>query len=158
MSKHKIEFKEKCSACNGTGLYVGLADNNTKRDGSAVICSKCKGSGEYLFVHEYEDLKERERRKDVERVFEVNPGIVIGTNNGALKLTDFGGMPYNDWLAGKPFPSKSENRKYTCPRWWYQLADYKKKPQWNECGAVFGRSFFGCPHFKTKASCWNRFT
>jgi hypothetical protein len=46
-------------------------------------------------------------------------------------------------------------RKYTCPAWWYQSADYKKKPNWKECLAC--GSFSSCKHFSIKQNCWDRF-
>ena len=152
MAKHKIEVDEKCKSCKGTGLYTGMAE----RDGAAVVCHTCKGTGKYHFRYEYEDFEGRVDRDDILHVFEVNPGICIGTGSGH-SFGDFGGMSYKDWKAGKPFLDGTENRKYTCPYWWYQSADYKKKPQWSECMDALGRSFSHCPHFGTKNKCWGRF-
>ena len=148
----KIEHDEVCHSCSGTGLYVGLAE----RDGAAVVCHKCDGTGCFHFVHEYTPFKERIGRSDVKRVFETNPGICIGTGkDGRFNLSDFGGMPFSEWESGKVFPSRSENRGFTCPAWWYQSADYKKKPGWDEC--ISCGSFSGCKSFPTKAECWKRF-
>jgi hypothetical protein len=144
-----IEIDEKCPDCKGTGLYIGLAE----RDGSAVVCHKCKGTGCFHYVHEYELFTEREERADVKMVVEVNPGICIGAGNDC-KLTDFGGMSYSDWTEGKPFPKGSEMRQFTCPAWWYQLANYSKKPDWKEC--LLCGSFSSCRHFPDKAQCWER--
>jgi hypothetical protein len=63
-------------------------------------------------------------------------------------------MSYEAWLDGKPFPSKSEMRQFTCPCWWYQTADYKKKPAWDEC--LYVGMFSQCSHFANKQSCWER--
>jgi hypothetical protein len=63
-------------------------------------------------------------------------------------------MAYDEWLAGKPFPEKSEMRRFVCPAWWYQTVDYEKKPKWgwcNGCGA-----FSACTRFATKQTCWDR--
>lgn len=149
MSNHTFEVKGKCKACKGTGLYVGLAE----RDGFGVVCHTCKGTGCCTFRVEWEDFVEREDRPEVRRVVQVNPGIVCGTGNGHAP-EDFGGMPYAEWRAGKPFPKGSEMRRFTCPAWWYQSADYSKKPCWKECG--YGM-FSQCDHFKDKAACWARF-
>ena len=143
-----FEVDEVCESCHGTGLYVGMAE----RDGAAVVCHTCGGTGCHHFVHEYEPFKHRANPPRVKRVFQVNPGIVIGTGNGHA-LSDFGGMPLKKWKAGLPFPPGSEDRKHTCPVWWYQMADYEKKPEWKECG--YG-SFSECFHFRTKAECWKR--
>jgi hypothetical protein len=151
--KKKFEVKEKCPPCEGTGLYIGFAE----RDGAAVVCSDCKGTGCRLFIYEYEDFEKRvDAGSIVKRVYRVNPGIGIGVGkNNEFKLSDFGGMPYEDWVAGKRFPAKSENRKCTCPAWWYQTADYNKKPNWKECIAC--GSFSACDHFKNKQKCWDKF-
>lgn len=150
--KHVIEFDEKCKSCDGTGLYVGIGE----RDGAAVVCAICKGTGCKHTVVTYEDFEKRKIREEAVHIYEVNPGITIGSNK-ECHFTDFGGMPYKDWLDGKPFEVGMENRNYTCPCWWYQLADYEKKPNWDECSRNIGRSFSACKHFKDKAKCWERF-
>ncbi len=146
-----IEVDQVCTDCKGTGLYVSFAEHN----GAAIVCYSCKGSGKIHFVHQYESFTERKKTpKTIRRVFEVNPGIGIG-ENATLHLEDFGGMPVEDWKAGKPFPKHSEDRLHTCPAWWYQAADYDKKPDWETC--IPCGSFSDCPHFKDKAFCWKRF-
>ena len=150
--KHVIEFDEKCKSCDGTGLYVGMAEN----DGAAVVCHACKGTGKCHVKFEYEDFTGRGKRIGIKRVYETNVGIGIGTDNGTYELSDFGGVDYKDWLAGKPFPPKSEMRRFTCPAWWYQLVDYDKKPNWDECRSNLGYSFSRCPYFSTREKCWER--
>lgn len=143
----KVEFDEECPSCHGTGLYVGCAEH----DGAAVVCSTCKGTGKHHFVHEYDEFTVRKDRPKVTRVFEANPGIGIGKND-TLELSDFGGMPYQDWKQNKPFPEHSEMRKFTCPAWWYQTVDYKKKPRWEEC--IGCGAFSDCKYFSKKEDCW----
>ncbi len=150
MSKHKLEFDEICPSCEGTGLYIGFAENN----GAAIVCHTCKGTGCHHVKIEYEDFEQKVSHKTAKRVFQSNPGIGIGSGKG-YSLSDFGGMPYNDWINGNPFPNQSEMRKYSCPAWWYQSADYKKKPDWKEC--EIGGTFSGCASFKNKDKCWKRF-
>lgn len=149
--KKIIEFDERCQSCNGTGLYVGMGE----RDGAAVVCHTCGGTGCHKFKHEYEEFIQRTSRKGVKRVYEINPGICIGEGRGH-KLKDFGGMPIKEWLSGSQFVAGMENRKFTCPCWWYQSADYKLKPQWQECDDSLGLSFSGCSHFSQKEKCWER--
>lgn len=151
--KHVIEYDCKCQSCGGTGLYVGLAE----RDGAAVVCYRCSGTGKQHMRYEYEDFEGRVPKQGVDRVLQVNPGIVVGRCADGPTTADFGGMSYADWSAGKPFPPKSEMRRFTCPKWWYQSADYKRGPDWDECNESLGRSFSHCPHFANKAGCWARF-
>jgi len=149
-----IKLKIVCKSCGGTGLYSGMAE----RDGAAVVCHTCNGTGCDDYEFDYEEFVERKPAKKVKRVYETNPGIGIGEYpKQNLKLEDFGGIPYEKWKEGKPFPEGSEMRQYTCPSWWYQGADYKKKPEWDECYQNLGNSFSHCKHFNTKDKCWKRF-
>lgn len=140
----RIEFDEQCSSCKGTGLYRGMAE----RDGYAVVCGKCKGSGKYHFIHEYEEFTGRKELEGITKVIEANPGIVVG---GFL---DFGGISYEQWKENGNFPPGTEMRNYTCPEWWYQTTDYKKKPDWDEC--LRAGMFSGCKYFNNKEKCWKR--
>jgi hypothetical protein len=150
-TKKIFEVKEVCKACKGTGIYVGLCEN----DGIGVVCSVCKGTGCNKFKHEYEEFVSMEERKEVKVVLETNPGICVGVDEKkGLSIVSFGGMPYKKWKEGFPFPEKSEMREYACPCWWYQSADYKKKPDWKECIGV-GR-FSDCIFFENKGKCWKR--
>ena len=149
MGKHKIEFDEKCKSCSGTGLYVGMAE----RDGFAVVCNTCDGTGKHHVIFQYEDFEGKERNNNIKKVLKCNPGISCGVGNGC-NLESFGGMNYEDWFNGKDFPKGSEMRKYTCPAWWYQSADYEKKPDWKECMGC--NMFSACKYFNTKEKCWER--
>ncbi len=144
-----IEHIEECKSCGGTGLYIGLAE----RDGMAVVCHGCKGTGAHKYRHEYEEFTGRRERGDVVRVLQINLGIIVGSRHG--DYSRFGGMSYFDWNEGKPFPSGSEMRESVCPAWWYQTADYKKKPLWDECGST-GTTFSRCRRFLAKETCWAR--
>jgi len=151
MSKpdHIIEFDQACKTCNSTGLYVGIAEHN----GAAVVCSTCKGTGSCHVKIEWDDFVERKVRDDVARVYRTNPGIGLGVGIGHT-LESFGGLSYQEWKDGKEFILGTENRKSTCPAWWYQCADYKKKPDWKECN--LGGSFSNCSSFSSKDMCWKR--
>ena len=67
---------------------------------------------------------------------------------------DFGGIPHADWEKGSGFARGTEDRAHTCPAWWWQMVDYKRKPRWDECLAY--RAFSSCKHFANKAACWER--
>lgn len=142
--KHTWKQKAKCKSCNGTGIYRGLGEKGSV----GVVCYKCKGKGEVELKIEWEDFEGKIKEKDIERVAEVNPGIIINED------PKFGGMNYDDWFKGKPFPLGSENRNFTCPAWWYQTANYKLKPNWPEC--AWGGSFSTCKNFKQKNRCWEK--
>ena len=147
--KNRIEINTKCRSCAGTGLFTGIGE----RDGIAVICHTCKGTGCEKRVIEWENFSKREKKKNVKRVLQTNPGICCGDGKDC-KAEDFGGMSFEDWDNGKPFPEGSEMRKYTCPAWWYQSVDYKKKPKWNNekdginCSNI--GMFSQCENYKRK--------
>jgi len=147
-----VEFDEQCKSCHGTGLYKGMAEG----DGFVVVCHTCKVTGCHHFTHQYEDFIERIESPETIQVVKTNPGIILGTRVD-LTYESFGGMSYTDWKRGLPFPPKSEMRAFSCPCWWYQLTDYKKKPDWKKCKDNLGRSFSQCLYFPGKAKCWERF-
>lgn len=150
---HKIEYDCQCESCKGSGVYVGIAE----RDGWAVVCHTCKGTGKRHGILEYDDFTKKHIRTDVKQVLQVNPGIVVGVGKGhEYNQASFGGIPYSDWLKGCPFDKGSEMRIFTCPAWWYQSADYAKKPDWKECRDTLGSSFSSCKHFAGKEYCWQR--
>jgi hypothetical protein len=150
----KIQLQVNCPDCKATGLYVGMAE----RDGAAIVCGKCKGTGCYQFAYEYEEFAGRKDRPGVRRVYEANPGIGIGeVAERGIGLDDFGGIAVEDWLRGEPFPPGSEMREFSCPAWWYQTTDYARKPEWKTCGEGLGGPFYSCPHFDHKCLCWARF-
>jgi hypothetical protein len=156
--KNKLEIDRECESCKGTGLYVGMAENN----GAAVVCHTCKGEGHYEETIEWTEFKRLKERKGVKRVFAASCGIGIGeglTKEGRiLKLEDFGGLEYEFWLSMKnktKFPKYTEMREFTCPAWFWQSVDYDKKPEWKEC-QVFG-SFSACPRFDAKQKCWEKY-
>ena len=140
-----IEFDEECSSCNGTGIYLGMAE----RDGYGVICYKCQGTGKRKHKHEFHEFTGRKLIANVRHVVECNPGIVLG---GSF---DFGGMPYEDWIHGKNFEDGMEMRKFTCPSWWFQTADNNKRPNWNKC--EWGVRFPECKYFHEKEKCWEEY-
>ena len=144
-----FEVDAACSDCAQTGLYKGMGEGQ----GIAVVCSRCKGTGKAHLKLQWEDFTGRKERQDVSRVLLTNPGIGAGRGNGYSE-EDFGGISYSDWLAGKKFGKGTEMRRFVCPAWWYQSADYSRKPDWKECG--WG-AFSSCEHFHQKDKCWQRF-
>ena len=147
----KIEFKERCVVCGGSGIYVGICE----RDGAGVVCSVCDGSGCHHFVYEYEEFNGRIVRDDIRRVYQINVGKNIFENKElGYHLEDFGGITYEAWLRGGDFYRGTENRLYVCPAWWYQNIDNSKKPRWDEC--MLMGSFSSCKNFVNKDRCWVR--
>lgn len=145
-----IEFDEKCKSCGGTGLYTGIGE----RDGAAVVCLTCNGTACHHVKFKYEDFEGRQKHETAKRVYAANPGICIA-EGAECKLEDFGGLTLEEWEGGECFVAGTETRKFTCPAWWYQSADYNKKPRWKECRGC--GAFSGCKSFGEKEKCWARF-
>lgn len=146
-----IEIEEECKACKGTGVYIGMAE----RDGAAVVCFKCEGTGCHKHSISYKKFEGRKLHPDVKWVYQCNPGVVVG-NNDKVKFSDFGGMAYDFWKSGKEFKIGMEDRLHTCPAWYYQTCNDKLKPDWEECWSCLGRPIYTCKYFDTKDKCWER--
>lgn len=142
----EVVIIRECFACEGTGLYVGMAE----RDGAAVVCGKCKGVGEEEITIVGRTFSGRKKRPGIKKVFQSNPGILISDQLA-------GGKKYSEWWCGDGFKPGEEMRTHTCPAWWYQSADYSKKPDWEECVNTLGSRFSDCAHFQEKKKCWERF-
>lgn len=141
-----IEFEQECKDCKGTGLYMGFAE----MQGAAVVCYRCKGTGCKTNRIEYSPFRGRNQRTDVTHVYASNPGI------GAAPSVVPGGVPLSIWEHDPEAVNLpgAEMREHTCPAWWYQTVDYKKKPDWKEC--IIVGSFANCRYFPEKAGCWSR--
>ena len=154
--KKVFEAKIVCTVCNGTGVYVGMAE----RDGAGIVCARCKGTGCYHHKFEYEEFKERKTREGIRRIYQTNPGIMIGENilNG-ITLEDFGGIPYDDWLAGCSFPVDLGCRKFICPRWAAQAAGISMSINWKKYNCSIDGDYYSscknCKNFGIKEKCWN---
>lgn len=144
----EIRVKHECCSCHGTGLYSGMGESER----AAVVCHSCKGHGWQESV--FQPFTGRKEKPGVIRVYRANPGIKIGEGRGH-RLEDFGGMPLEDWKAGKPFPDGSEMRDFTCPRWWCQTVG-GPMPEWDECWKCLGRRFSDCANFNDKGDCWKK--
>ena len=144
-----IQWVQQCTSCRGTGLYVGM----TERDGSAVVCGTCKGTGREVCKHNYKEFKGREERIDVRQVYAACAGTILAPDVVP------GGVSYENWKQNPNtvFALGRETRFHSCPAWWYQSVDYKQKPNWDECNEAIGKTFSDCPHFSEKAKCWDRF-
>lgn len=149
--KKVFEVDIKCQSCNGTGLYVGMAE----RDGAAVICFTCKGTGKFHHKFTYEEFTERTKRSDVRRVFKTSCGYTQCpddvTNDGKLIEFSKAGVPYEDWLTGgQPLPLKT----LYCPKMW-------TSQQWDSetCKqhCICGTSINNCPNRDNMAKCWEEY-
>lgn len=147
MEKIKIE----CPECKGTGLYKGMAE----RDGCAVICNKCAGTG-FVYFH-YNEFTEKKKRNDVKRVFERTCGYVHSAENVVcddgkeLHFANYG-CTYEEWLNGET-PKPME--ELYCPFIYYNKG-YGSEPL-PKCNIDLGQRISDCKFYSDKANCWKEY-
>lgn len=115
--KKVIKMDVQCPACNGTGLYAGI----TEKEGCAVVCHQCEGTGCFHYEYSYLPFEKRIGIDDINRVFKKSAGfvhapdgIVDPDGTGPVDFSE-GGCSYENWLKGDdPLPLK----KLYCPKSW----------------------------------------
>lgn len=156
----KIEMVIQCQSYKGTGVYVGMAE----RDGAAVVCHTCKGTGAYNYKFEYEDFTGLKQRNDVSRVFKQSYGFVIAPrklefkNIGEIDMTEEG-VSYKDFQNGA---MPKHVKKLACPMQADQSSCHNIKGFVNECerldgDMLLGRMLTQCKNKQNKLDCWKRF-
>ena len=138
--------KEQCSSCGGTGLYTGMAE----KDGAAVLCKRCQGSGAYIL--EYIPFTGKKAPpSSITWVYAQNPSATLLTPETP------GGVSRNEWLEN-PDSALQEGREVrtaACPKWWYDLSSMSDKaPDWEAC--KFTGPYADCPFFASKDRCWEQ--
>jgi hypothetical protein len=154
----KIKLKIECKSCNGTGVYVGLAE----RDGAGVVCHTCKGTGCQDYNFTYTPFKKRQKRKDIKRVFIQGYGYCVGTkpitlDNGVFVDFSKEGVSYEEFLAGK---MPEHIKQMGCPMLADQSACHDIKGFIDQCEKLNGGWIGHIPSCKCKdkMACWERFT
>ena len=139
-----------CSVCGGYGVII----NNFTKDGSALHCENCDGTGSVERV--IETFTERKNYDQIHRVFLTNLGITI-QDYPDLPVEDQGGVSYEQWQSiGKDcFGKGTELEKRTCPKMWYsQINSTIEPPNYIDC---VENKFRSCPKWRTRADCWTTF-
>lgn len=147
--------KAECSSCSGTGLYAGMAE----RDGAAVVCFQCKGTGRKDIT--YTPFTARKRRTGITRVYKKGTSYVI-----APKVIDFEGIgkidlskegvTYEEWLSGV---NPKHIRQLGCPMMTDQSACHGVDGFTDVCNKLNGGWLSIIPTCKceNKSACWERF-
>lgn len=133
-----VAVEAECHSCKGTGLYVGMAE----RDGAAVVCYRCKGSGKEVVT--YTPFRGRLPATGVTRVH-VSRGYVVGAESS-------GGLPLAEWTPGEPVPA---DEAYYCP-FLYTNQEWCAHPDPEYGGAPLslGLRISECPFWSEKSECW----
>ena len=140
-------LSENCPSCDGTGIYTqGMAEGK----GAAVVCSRCKGTGEYLRVYVPFEGKQTPPA-NITRVYSHNASVEL------LVPTVPGGVSIQEWQDNpdSAFRPGTEVRTGSCPLWWFSRGMGKTPPpNWQEC--VSHGPYTRCPSWENKKACWER--
>jgi hypothetical protein len=148
MSNHPISLDVVCKSCGGTGLYVGLAE----RDGAAVVCTTCTGSGKA--VYQYQPFQGRMAAPSSVTSVHVGRGYVLGADPRCD-----GGVPIGDYEPGMVVPA---DEQLYCP-YLYTSQAWCARPEVLYPGSapsaplMLGSRISECKHWDDKAECWRRF-
>lgn len=153
----EIKMKIECPYCEGTGVYVGMGE----RDGAAVVCIRCEGTGSYEYKYQYNEFAGRKKRKDVTRVFLSGYGYCVGVTEVILDngvRVDFSkeGITYEEFLGGK---MPKHIKHLGCPMSADQSACHDIKGFTDVCNNLNGGWLSHIPSCRCddKAKCWERF-
>ena len=143
-----------CSACDGTGLYVGVCE----RDGAAVVCYRCKGTGRVYIEQHYTKFTARQKKKNVKRVFEHAGAYIISAedvevNGKNIPFSEYG-VSYEEWLAGEaPKPLECLHCPFMHTQ---QMLDRNSTLYKTRCntGLKFGSRISDCQFMPEKEKCW----
>lgn len=159
-NKWTVEGTIACESCDGTGLYCGMAE----RDGAAVVCHTCKGTGMVKFTKTFTEFTERKKRKDVKRVFHSSCGYMMAaddvtTQEGVELHFSRYGAKYKDWLNGAtPKPMEELYCPYLGTNQEMQSSSHKAHSMYKDaCNVLLGCRIDSCKNWKAKSRCWDRY-
>lgn len=145
-----------CESCQGTGLVVGKME----RDGAAVPCILCFGSGSHLVG--YDVFEKRLPMRGITHVFPYTANVAFRRSG-----TSATGTPYTVWQSNGCGVG-DEPRDCMCPVEVYGeyvllFGETAMKADTDWCLQVqpatqrWGRCISQCPAFQLKAACWQAF-
>lgn len=146
-----IDLDILCADCKGTGLYDGMAE----RDGVAVVCTQCTGSGRYAYHFEYQPFTERQPAPSAITRVHVGRGYILSEQHPECD----GGVPVTEYVPGMTVPA---DEKLYCP-YLYTHQEWCAKPEkWHEdyppaAPILAGAYISSCKHWGDKSDCWRRF-
>ena len=157
MTTKIIDMDIRCPECGGSGVYIGMAE----RDGAAVVCWKCDGSGKFNYRYQYKEFNGKVKRNDVKRVYLktgycVAPKKISFDEIGEIDLSKEG-VSYEEFQQGK-LPTPIE--RLQCPMCQDQGACHAIKGFTDRCNELNGEYLCilsSCNYRNNKAECWERF-
>lgn len=140
-----IEVAIACKACDATGLYVGMAE----RDGTAVVCCRCHGTGHDTFT--YTPFTERQAPPSTVARVHVARGYALSNQHPGCQ----GGTPITEWKPGQVVPA---DEQLYCP-YLYTNQDWcaQRPGQHHDSPLGAGDWISDCPFWSEKAECWRAY-
>ena len=161
-----IKLKIQCKSCGGSGVYQGMGE----RDGAAVICHTCGGTGCERYEFSYNLFKSRKKTRTVKRVYLSGYGYCIapkiltlnsypGPGHTRGPTIDFTkeGVSYKEFLSGK---MPKHIHAMACPMMADQDACHKIEGFTDECNRLnveYLNHIPSCKWHNSCAACWERF-
>lgn len=147
MSAQHITLDIVCTACGGTGLYVGMGERN----GAAVVCTRCQGTGKQAYS--YEPFTERQPAPASVTTVHVGRGYLIGNE------PQEGGLPIEQWQPGAVVPADESSY---CPflytnQEWCSNPDLPPQTDGRDPPRMPNGQISSCKHWANKAECWALF-
>lgn len=141
----QVSVSAVCTACKGTGLYVGFGE----RDGAVTVTSPVPSQREHTVT--YEPFVSRADPPEGKTRVHVARGYGLSEQH---PLCD-GGMPIEAWEPGVVVPA---DEKLYCPflytnQKWCAHPD----PKWGGMPGGIGSWVSDCPLWSQKAECWERY-
>ena len=140
-----------CPDCKGTGLYVGCAE----RDGAAVVCYMCNGTGQKEY--KYREFTGRNKRSNVKRVFRPSNYVIgaddIVNDEGVTLHFSRYGCTYEEWLNGAD-PKPME--ELVCP-YMHDNRGMGNEPCSRCARQPYTARINQCRYFSDKANCWKEY-
>lgn len=153
----EINLEIECQSCDGTGVYVGMGE----RDGAAVVCYICEGTGCQKYHFTYVPFTKRKINEKAERVFIKGYGYCVGTkpitlSNGTFVDFSKEGVSYKEFLSGK---MPKHIKHMGCPMMADRGACQNKKGFVAKCNKKNDGYLNHIPSckYKDKVKCWERF-
>jgi len=144
-----INLDVECPSCEGTWLFQGMVE----KEGCAVVCYNCEGTGLHKHTYSYKVFAGRQPRKDIKRVFKNSYGYTHCPDDYYVKDEGItirfskGGCTYEEWLAGAE-PKYME--QLYCP--YLADRDFKCRAKDSWIGHIPD-----CKFYKDKAVCWEEY-
>lgn len=160
--KLTVEIEHECGSCTGSGLYSGMAE----KDGCAVVCTSCHGTGRCVSKMTFMKFNGRRDKKGIKRVFQSACGYGISADDvtrqedGKVIKFSKAGCTYSEWKAGGiPKPIEDLHCPYLHSGQRMQSSSHKAHALYeSNCRQNMSFSWItDCKMYPCKEKCWKKY-